>query len=94
MRKQRLFLSHLALYLEHIFCIVIWEVFSQEYTEDMKEFVYCPIHMRAIKVPPPNSTDSCNSSVASSDSANYTDECPTNFGVLDFLDPEVEATLF
>ena len=64
------FLSHLALYLEQIFGIVIWEVFSQEYKDNMKEFVYCPTLRHTIEAPPPDISRSCNSSIASSDSAN------------------------
>ena len=57
----------------------------------MDGFVYCPTLQRAIKAPPPTSSESYNSLIASIDSANYINKCLTNFGVLDFLDPEVEA---
>ena len=55
----------------------------------MKEFVYCPTLKRAIDAPPPDISGSCNSSIASSDSANYIDECLSNFRVLNLLDPKV-----
>ena len=84
-------MSHLALYLEQIFEIVIREVFSQEYKDDMKEYVYYPTFKRAIEAPPLDISWSCNSSIASTNSANYTNSCLTNFGVLDFLDPDVSA---
>ena len=45
-----------------------------------------------MRPPPPDISGSCNFSISPSDSANYIDECLTNFGVLDFLDPEVSAS--
>ena len=36
------FLSHLAIYLEQIFGVVIWEAFTHEYKESMSIFAYCP----------------------------------------------------
>ena len=47
-----------------------------------------------MRPPPPDVSGSCNFSISPSDSANYIDECLTNFGVLDFLDPEVSAGFF
>ena len=35
------FLSHLAIYLEHIFGVVIWEAFTHGYKESMSSFAYC-----------------------------------------------------
>ena len=63
------FLSHLAIYLEQIFGVVIWEAFTHDYKESMSSFVYCNTKQCAVEITADKS-NSTGSSIASDDSAN------------------------
>lgn len=67
------FLVHLVIYLQEFFGIIVYEVFSQEYKEEMNESVYCPDKKCTIKVFQSEgaSYGSCGSSMATTESDNY-----------------------
>ena len=79
------FLSHLAIYLEQIFGVVIWEAFTNDYKESMSSFAYCNTKQCAVEITAdtPNST---GSSIASDDSANL-NSMLSRFG----LDQHIES---
>ena len=64
------FLSHLAIYLEQIFGVVIWEAFTHDYKESMSCFAYWNTKKCTVEITD-NVSPSENSSIASDDSANY-----------------------
>ena len=68
-KEAEAFLSHLAIYLEQIFGIVIWEAFTNDYKESMSSFVYYNTKQCAVEITADKST-STGSSIASDDSAN------------------------
>ena len=63
------FLLYLAVYLEQIFGVVIWEAFTHDYKESMSYFVYYNTKQCAVKITA-NKAPSTGSSIASDDSTN------------------------
>ena len=64
-----MFASHLAIYLEQIFGVVIWEAFTHDYKENMSSFAYCNTKQCAVEITA-NESPSTGSSIDSDDSAN------------------------
>ena len=64
------FFSHLAIHLEQIFGVVIWEAFTHEYKESMSTFAYCPTKKCAVEITA-HDPMSDTSSIYTNDSANY-----------------------
>ena len=64
------FLSHLAIYLEQIFSVVIWEVFTHKYKKNMSTFAYCTTKNCTIEITA-NVPTSENSTIETNNSAKY-----------------------
>ena len=81
------FLSHLAIYLEQIFGMVIWETFTHDYKESMLSFKYCNTKKCAVEITD-NISPSENSSIVFDNSANYLNGLLSRFGLEQHLDNE------
>ena len=68
--EAEVFLSRLAIYLEQIFGVTIWEAFTHKYKESMSSFAYCNTKKCAVEITA-NVSTFLNSSIAIDNSANY-----------------------
>ena len=81
------FLSHLAIYLEQIFGVVIWEAFTHKHKESMATFAYCPTKKCAVEITAHESL-SFTSSIATNNSANFLNNMVSRWGLEHQLDPK------
>ena len=81
------FLSHLPIYLEQLFGVVVWDTFPHNYKASMSTFAYCHIKQCAVEITAPDLM-SCNSSIDTKDSANYLNHMVSKFGLEHHLELE------
>ena len=80
-------LSHLVIYLEQIFDIVIWGAITHDYRASMFNFSYCSKKQSAVETTV-NEAMSCTSSIDTNDSTNFLNNLVSKFGLKYHLDLE------